>query len=91
MFAAEKELSDAKARILELKREARAVETPEQQHRIQTQIQELEKSKRRLRQRIFEVEDEIIEQRDGMITDLEARIQQNTSKQELFTIRWTVA
>ncbi|MEQ8387277.1 MAG: SNF2-related protein [Alphaproteobacteria bacterium] len=91
VFAAEKELSDAKARILELKREARAVETPEQQHRIQTQIQELEKSKRRLRQRIFEVEDEIIEQRDGMITDLEARIQQHTSKQELFTIRWTVA
>lgn len=90
VFAAEKELQDAKARILELKREARTAESPEQQHRIQTQIQELEKSKRRLRQRIFEVEDEIIEERDQMIADLEARLQQDISKQELFTVRWTV-
>ncbi|MCH4538658.1 SNF2-related protein [Ochrobactrum sp. A-1] len=91
VFAAEKELQDAKARILELKREARTAESPEQQHRIQTQIQELEKSKRRLRQRIFEVEDEIIEERDQMIADLEARLQQDISKQELFAVRWAVA
>jgi len=90
VFAAEKELQDAKARILELKREARSAESPEQQHRIQTQIQELEKSKRRLRQRIFEVEDEIIEERDQMIADLEARLQQHISKQELFAVRWAV-
>jgi len=90
VFAAEKELKDAKARILELKREARSAGSPEQQHRIQTQIQELEKSKRRLRQRIFEVEDEIIEERDRMISDLEARLQQDISKQELFAVRWTV-
>ncbi len=90
VFAAEKELKDAKVRILELKREVRSAVTPEQQHRIQTQIQEVEKSKRRLRQRIFEIEDEIIEERDRMISDLEARIQQDISKQELFTVRWTV-
>lgn len=90
VFAAEKELKDAKARILELKREARSVGSPEQQHGIQTQIQELEKSKRRLRQRIFEVEDEIIEERDRMISDLEARLQQDISKQELFAVRWSV-
>ncbi|WP_137390425.1 SNF2-related protein [Rhodoligotrophos defluvii] len=90
VFAAEKELQDAKARILELKREARTAQSPEQQHRIQTQIQELEKSKRRLRQRIFEVEDEIIEERDQMIADLEARLKQDISKQELFTVRWAV-
>jgi hypothetical protein len=90
VFAAEKELKDAKARILELKREARKSESPEEQHRIQIQIQDLEKSKRRLRQRIFEVEDEIIEERDQMISDLEARLQQDISKQELFTVRWAV-
>ncbi|MAJ64580.1 MAG: DEAD/DEAH box helicase [Micavibrio sp. TMED2] len=90
VFAAEKELKDAKARILELKREARSAGSPEQQHRIQTQIQDLEKSKRRLRQRIFEVEDEIIDERDQMISDLEARLQQDISKQELFVVRWAV-
>lgn len=91
VFAAEKELKDAKARILELKREARSANGPEDQHRIQTQIQDLEKSKRRLRQRIFEVEDEIIEERDKMIADLEERLKQQISKQELFAIRWSVA
>ncbi len=90
VFAAEKELKDAKARILELKREARAAQSPEDQHRIQTQVQELEKSKRRLRQRIFEVEDDIIEQRDRMIAELEARLRQDISKQNLFTVRWAV-
>lgn len=90
VFAAEKELKDAKARILELKREARTAESPEDQHRIQMQIQDLEKSKRRLRQRIFEVEDEIIDERDQMISDLEARLQQDISKQELFAVRWAV-
>lgn len=90
VFAAEKALKDAKSRILELKRDARSATSPEQQHRIQTQIQELEKSKRRLRQRIFEVEDEIIEERDQMIADLEARLQQDISKQELFAVRWAV-
>ncbi|MBW7057932.1 hypothetical protein KY389_14850 [Paracoccus bogoriensis] len=83
-------MKDAKTRILELKREARTAEEPAQQHRIQTQIQELEKSKRRLRQRIFEVEDEIIEERDQMISDLEARLQQDISRQELFAVRWAV-
>lgn len=90
VFAAEKELKDAKARILELKREARTAESPEDQHRIQMQIQDLEKSKRRLRQRIFEVEDEIIDERDQMISDLEVRLQQDISKQELFAVRWAV-
>jgi hypothetical protein len=90
VFAAEKELKDTKARILELKREARNTLVPEDQHRIQTQIQELEKSKRRLRQRIFEVEDDIIDQRDHMIAELEARLKQDISKRDLFTIHWMV-
>ena len=90
VFAAEKELKDAKARILELKREARTAESPEDQHRIQMQIQDLEKSKRRLRQRIFEVEDEILDERDQMISDLESRLEQDISREDMFKIRWSV-
>lgn len=90
VFAAEKELKDAKARLVELKREARSAASPEDQHKIQSEIQEIEKSKRRLRQRIFEVEDEIIEERDRMISDLGSRLQQDTTRSELFAIRWSV-
>jgi len=86
--AAEKELSDVKLQVRDLKREMRSATDPQDQHRIQTKIQDLEKSKRRLRQRIFEVEDEILEKRDGMIADIERRLQQEINTENLFTIRW---
>ena len=88
--AAEKELSDVKVQVRDLKREMRISSDPKDQHRIQSKIQDLEKSKRRLRQRIFEVEDEILEKRDGMIADIECRLQQEINKQEIFTIHWSV-
>jgi hypothetical protein len=50
----------------------------------------LEKLKRRQRQRIFEVEDEIMARRDGLIEKLEKRMQQRTSVEPLFTLRWSV-
>ncbi|WP_233453815.1 SNF2-related protein [Tsuneonella flava] len=88
--AAEKELADVKTQVRDLKREMRGASDPREQHCIQTQIQDLEKSKRRLRQRIFEVEDEILDKRDDMIADIESRLGQETSTQEIFTIRWSV-
>ncbi|MAU40047.1 MAG: DEAD/DEAH box helicase [Kordiimonas sp.] len=88
--AAEKELVDVKNKVKELKREVRSATDPEVQHKLQVKIQESEKSKRRLRQQIFEVEDDILERRDDMIADIEARLKQEIEKQELFTIRWTV-
>lgn len=90
ILAAEKELQDAKNRIRELKRDVRNSQSPDAQHDLQVQIQEIEKSKRKLRQRIFEVEDEILEKRDVMIADIERRLQQEIHKQEIFTIRWSV-
>ena len=45
---------------------------------------------RRQRQRIFDVEDEIIAKRDQLIASLEKRLSQRTSVEHLFTIRWAV-
>ena len=88
--AAEKELTDVKLQVRDLKREMRQVTDPKEQLRIQTTIQDLEKSKRRLRQRIFEVEDEILEQRDAIIADIKRKLQQDINIQEIFTVRWSV-
>ena len=88
--AVEKELVDVKNKVKELKRETRSATDPAVQHKLQTQIQTLEKSKRRLRQRIFEVEDEILDKRDAMIAEIEARLKQEIKSEQLFTIRWTV-
>jgi hypothetical protein len=90
VVAAEKALRDTKEKIKVLQREARQATTLADQHRIQEEIQKLEKVKRRQRQDIFKVEDEIIEKRDSLIESLEKRLAQHTHRETLFTIRWSV-
>ena len=90
VIAVEKELKDTKERIKALNRQARLATTPEEQHAIQERIRELEKKKRRQRQRIFDVEDEIMAKRDALIAAIERRMTQRSSVTELFTIRWSV-
>lgn len=91
VLAAEKELKDTKERIKTLNRQARLSTTTEEQYKIQDQIRDLEKKKRRQRQRIFDIEDEIIEKRDALIEALEKRMAQKTTTEDLFTIRWAVS
>ena len=90
VLAAEKELRDTKEQIKALNRQARQAPTVEEQHELQEKIKDLENKKRRQRQRIFDVEDEIEEKRDKLIDALERRMQQKTETQELFTMRWVV-
>jgi hypothetical protein len=86
----QKELDDTKRRIRELQRNSRQAPTLEGQKIVQAEIQGLEKKKRNLRQRIFEVEDEIAEKRDRLVEQLEQRMKQRVKVQDLFTIRWQV-
>lgn len=90
VLGAEKELSDTKAQLRALGRQARLATTTDEQHALQLRVRELEKLQRRQRQRIFDVEDEIKDKRDAFINDLEARLVQRTEVTPLFTIRWSV-
>ncbi len=90
VIAAEKDLKDTKEQIKALTRQSRLATTIEEQHQIQEKVKELEKKKRRQRQRIFDVEDEIIEKRDSLIDNLEKRMVQKTSVEHIFTFRWSV-
>lgn len=89
-LAAQKELEDTKRQIRDLQRRSRQAPTLAEQHEMQEQIASLEKSKRRLRQRIFDIEDEIAAKRDSLVSALEKRMQQKTEISPLFTIRWMV-
>ena len=90
LLAAEEGLRETKARIAQLKRDARKAATLEEQSAIQNELRELERRQRRQRQDIFSVEDEIIERRDELIDQLEKRIQQHTETNNLFTLRFRV-
>jgi len=90
VLAAEQSLRDTKAKIRSLKRESRLAESLEEQQVLQKAIREAERLQRRQRQEIFDVEDEIMEKRDALIDALEKRLNQHTTVDELFSIRWSV-
>ncbi len=90
LLAAEEALKNTKARIAQLKRDARKAVTLQEQDAIQRELSELERKQRRLRQEIFAVEDEIIAKRDELIASLQQRLQEKTSNETLFSVRWQV-
>ena len=90
LLAAEEALKNTKARIAQLKRDARKAATLQEQDGIQRELSELERKQRRLRQEIFVVEDEIIAKRDELIASLQQRLQEKTSNETLFSVRWQV-
>jgi len=89
-MAAQKELDDTKRQIRDLQRRSRQAPTIEEQHSLQEEIAKLERKKRTLRERIFDIEDEIAEKRDRLVESLEKRMQQKTTVTPVFTIRWSV-
>ena len=90
VIAAEKDLRTTKDRIKALSRECRKAETLDEQNKLQQEIKTLEKAKRRQRQQIFDVEDEIEKKRDTLIGELEKKLTQTTKTRPLFTIAWEV-
>ncbi len=89
-FASQKQLEDVKRQIRDLQRRSRQAPTLQEEKSIQDQILTLEQSKRRQRQRIFEIEDEIEEKRKTLVAALESRLHQKTEVNALFSIRWQV-
>ncbi len=89
-MATQKELDDTKRQIRDLQRRSRQAPTIEEQHNLQEEIAKLERKKRALRERIFDIEDEIAEKRDRLVESLEKRMQQKTTVTPVFTIRWSV-
>ena len=88
--AAQKELDDTKRQIRDLQRRSRQAPTMEEQHGLLEGIAGLERKKRKLREKIFDIEDEIAAKRDRLVDALEKRMRQKTTVTPLFTIRWKV-
>ena len=90
LLAAEEALKNTKARIAQLKRDARKAATLQEQDGIQRELSEMERKQRHQRQDIFAVEDEISAKRDELIASLQQRMQEKTHHETLFSVRWQV-
>jgi 3-oxoacyl-(acyl-carrier-protein) synthase len=90
IYAAEEALRDTKMQIKSLKRDARLAQSIEEQKQNQERLKQLERQQKRQRMEIFDIEDEISDKRDMLISALEERMKQKTEIAELFTIRWKV-
>lgn len=90
VLAAEKALKDTKEQIKAMRRLSRQATSLDEQHELQRKLQQLERTQRRQRQEIFQVEDEIIEKRDRLVDELEGRMSRDSRLKTLFTIRWRV-
>lgn len=88
MMSAESALDDIKLKIKSLKREARQAETIEEQKSKQEALKKAEREQRKLRQNIFNVEDEIEERRDALIENLENMMHKKSHFEVLYRIRW---
>ncbi len=89
-LAAEQELDMVRKKIKELQRSMNKAKTLEEQHAMQSQVDTLEKEKRRMRQNIFKVEDEIGEKRRSLLEALETRMKQRSELVTVFELKWTV-
>jgi len=90
IFAAEKELKDIREQIKAIGRQVRLAETIEEQANLQQKELDLTKKRRKLRNQLDDIEDEIEQKARHMKDQLQARLQQKVTTDDLFTIRWSV-
>lgn len=84
IFAAEEALRDTKMQIKSLKREARLAQSMEEQKQNQEKLKLLERQQKRQRMEIFDIEDEIADKRDELISALEERMKQKRISPSFF-------
>jgi hypothetical protein len=87
---AEQALHNTKEQIKAAQREARQAITLAEQQAIQERIARLERQQRKQRQEIFQIEDDIRDQRDQLVAQLTQRMAHKTVAETLFTIAWAV-
>lgn len=90
VLSVEQSLKNVKEQLKVANRESRMAITLEEQHACQEKINRLERQKKKQRQEIFDVEDEIDAKRKQLIQQLTKRMNQKVSVLPIFTIAWTV-
>src|SRR5205823_9843433 len=84
----EREIKELDRQIREARRAATAALTLEEKVAGQKQIKTLESQRNDRRRSLFDAQDRVDKQRDELISQIEAKLTQTSSLQQLFTVRW---
>jgi ERCC4-related helicase len=84
----EQEIKEIDRQIKEVRRTAASAPTLEEKLSWQKQQRELETKRTKLRRELFNRQDAIESERNDLINQLEAKLQQDVHEQTLFTIEW---
>jgi ERCC4-related helicase len=84
----EQEIKESDREIKEVRRSAAISPTLEEKLSWQKKQRELEGKRSRLRRELFARQDEVEAQRNDLITQLEAQLQQQVEERTLFTVEW---
>ena len=84
----EQEIKAIDAEIKEVRRTAASSPTLEEKLAHQKRQRELEAGRTKLRRELFARQDQVEAERDELITQLEAQLQQQVVEHTLFTIEW---
>jgi len=84
----EMELKDVDRAIKVFKTESKKIHDLEKKVEFQRQIKSMEKQRNELRMNLFKAQDEVDVRKEGLLSDIEARLKQQLECTELFCIRW---
>ena len=84
----ERELKTLELEIREAKKVKRLAPDLQSKVAAQKHLNELEQKRNLKKRTLFDAQDEIEQRKDSLIAEVEARLQQQTQRQEVFTIRW---
>jgi len=87
----ERELKNIALEIHEAKKVKRLAGELQSKLAAQKRVNELEQQRNQEKRTLLDAQDQIEERKDSLISDVEARFQQRTSRQNVFTIRWRLA
>ncbi|OAV01432.1 MULTISPECIES: SNF2-related protein [Moraxella] len=88
--ASEQEIADIDEKIKQIKRNKNQARNLEELAQIESELKNTERQRRRLRQSLFDVQDEIEEQRDELFSRIQSQLAQDTKVEHLFAIHWAI-
>lgn len=89
-FSLESEIKEIDAQLKEAKKEARLATDMQSKLALHRRVKDLETERNQKRRRLYDEQDLIDERKGSYLDETATRLQKNSTREEVFTIRWRV-